>query len=166
MCGCKQETEYFVSNTEVTACVETEIIEETIQIYICGAVQYPGVVTLPIGSRVIDALELAGGMTQEASQFAVNLATIVTDGEKVYIPTVEEETVNYLAIAEDDGLVNINTATASELCTLSGIGDSRAQDIIAYRQEHGPFLTIEDIKNVSGIKDTIYNKNKDDIKVQ
>ena len=166
LCGCKQDTEYFISNIETSAVEEIEIVEEVIKVYICGAVQYPGVVSLPIGSRVIDALEIAGGMTQEASQFAVNLATIVTDGEKVYIPTIEEATGGYATTTIEDGLINLNTATVTELCSLSGIGESRAEDIIAYREAHGAFLTIEEIKNVSGIKESIYNKIKDDIKVQ
>ena len=128
-------------------------------VYVCGAVETPGIVFLPEGSRAADALEAAGGFASHAAVDAVNLAAKISDGEKLYFPDCEE----YRAQAEKQasasaGLVNINTADAAQLCTLPGIGESRAADIIAYREAHGGFASCEDIMNVSGIKESVYNK--------
>ncbi|MCM1064844.1 MAG: helix-hairpin-helix domain-containing protein [Eubacterium sp.] len=114
---------------------------------------------LPAGSRAADALEAAGGFAPEAAEEAVNLAAKVSDGEKLYFPARGE----YEIQAEQEkatasGLVNINTADAAQLCTLPGIGESRAADIIAYRESHGDFAACEDIMRVSGIKESVYNK--------
>ena len=131
-------------------------------VYVCGAVETPGIVFLPEGSRAADALEAAGGFASYAAVDAVNLAAKISDGEKLYFPDCEE----YRAQAEKQasasaGLVNINTADAAQLCTLPGIGESRAADIIAYREAHGGFASCEDIMNVSGIKESVYNKISD-----
>ena len=133
-------------------------------VYVCGAVETPGIVFLPEGSRAADALEAAGGFASHAAVDAVNLAAKISDGEKLYFPDCEE----YRAQAEKQasasaGLVNINTADAAQLCTLPGIGESRAADIIAYREAHGGFASCEDIMNVSGIKESVYNKISDKI---
>ncbi len=133
-------------------------------VYVCGAVETPGIVFLPEGSRAADALEAAGGFASYAAVDAVNLAAKISDGEKLYFPDCEE----YRAQAEKQasasaGLVNINTADAAQLCTLPGIGESRAADIIAYREAHGGFASCEDIMNVSGIKESVYNKISDKI---
>ena len=113
---------------------------QEICVYVCGAVEAPGVVFLPDGSRAADALASAGGFAADAAEEAVNLAAKVSDGEKLYFPTCEE----YVAQARQEeaaavGLVNINTADIAQLCTLPGIGESRAEDIIAYRESHGAF---------------------------
>ena len=133
-------------------------------VYVCGAVETPGIVFLPEGSRAADALEAAGGFASHAAVDAVNLAAKISDGEKLYFPDCEE----YRAQAEKQasasaGLVNINTADAAQLCTLPGIGESRAADIIAYMEAHGGFASCEDIMNVSGIKESVYNKISDKI---
>lgn len=133
-------------------------------VYVCGAVKCPGVVELPEGSRVNDALEAAGGFAEDASRDHVNLAARVADGEKLFFPTCEEAA----SVAEEksgDGLIDINTASAEELCTLPGIGASRAADIIRYRERAGAFETCEDIMKVTGIKTSVYDKIKDRIKV-
>ena len=135
-----------------------------ISVFVCGAVKCPGVVELPEGSRVNDALEAAGGFAEDAAREQVNLAAKVSDGEKLYFPTCEEAA----SAAEEksgDGLININTASAEELCTLPGIGASRAADIIRYREREGAFVTCEDIMKVTGIKNSVYDKIKDRIKV-
>lgn len=135
-----------------------------ISVYVCGAVKCPGVVELPEGSRVNDALEAAGGFAEDASREQVNLAAKVSDGERIFFPTCEEAA----SVAEErdrDGLININTASAEELCTLPGIGASRAADIIRYREREGAFVTCEDIMKVTGIKNSVYDKIKDRIKV-
>lgn len=128
-------------------------------VYVCGAVARPGVAALPDGSRAADALEAAGGLTADAEPNYVNLAARVSDGEKLYFPTCQE--AEQLAADESraaDGLVNINTADLDKLCTLPGIGASRAQDIIDYREANGAFQKAEDIMNVAGIKSAVYEK--------
>ena len=147
---------------------ETRVAEpQTVYVYVCGAVWTPGVVEVPEGSRAAEALELAGGMTTEADPFYVNLAETVTDGQKLYFPTLEEaETLEAEVKATAEGLVNINTAPAEELCALPGIGASRAADIVRYREQNGAFQTKEDIMKVSGIKQNAYDKLCDKITVQ
>lgn len=154
-------------------------------VHICGAVNHPGVYELPEGSRVVDAVRAGGGFLPEADQAACNLAAPVLDGCRIYIVTLEESS---LAAGErreagiyvenpgqaategggrdaGDGKVNLNTADASALKTLPGIGDSRAAAIIAWREEHGQFKSTEDIMKVSGIKQAAFLKIKDKIKV-
>ena len=150
---------------------ETEVIvsaeEESILVHVCGAVENPGVVSLPQGSRAEDALLAAGGFTEDASRDFVNLAGYVSDGEKLYFPTREEISAGIQVQAEaDDGLININTADVAALCTLPGIGEARARDIIAYRETHGDFASCEDIMKISGIKISVYQKISDKIKVK
>ena len=151
---------------------------QMIYVYVCGAVRDPGVVEVPEGSRAEEALRLVGGMTAEADPFYVNLAETVTDGQKLYFPTLEEaetleaevkaeaEELEAAGKAAEEGLVNINTASAEELCTLPGIGASRAADIVRYREQNGAFQTKEDIMKVSGIKQNAYDKLCDKITVQ
>lgn len=132
--------------------------EEKLCIYICGAVKVPGVYYLSPGSRVCDALDAAGGATDEAQLNVINLADYVCDGQKIYVPCAADTAGG---INQDDGYVNINTAGVSELITLPGIGESRAKDIIAYRTQNGPFASIEDIMKVPGIKEAAFGKIKD-----
>lgn len=140
---------------------------QTVYVYVCGAVHNPGVVEVPEGSRAEEALLLAGGVTAEADPFYVNLAEMVTDGQKLYFPTLEEaENLEAEVKAAAEGLVNINMASAEELCTLPGIGASRAADIVRYREKNGAFQTKEDIMKVSGIKQNAYDKLCDKITVQ
>ncbi|MCD8231911.1 MAG: helix-hairpin-helix domain-containing protein [Clostridiales bacterium] len=144
-------------------------------VYICGAVNSPGVYELEEGERIYRLVELAGGLSEDADERSVNLAQTVEDGEMVYIPTVEEseaaaeigsETAEAAAQAEESaGKVNINTATADELTVLNGIGEMKAAAIVAYREEHGSFQSIEEIMQVDGIAEATYNKIKDEITV-
>lgn len=136
-----------------------------IYVYVCGAVNSPGVVILQEGSRAEAALAAAGGFRQDARTDCVNLAAKVSDGEKLYFPTLAEQTESFDEDA-GDGLVNINTAGVEDLCTLSGIGESRARDILRYREENGPFQSCEDIMKVPGIKTGVYGKIKDKIKTE
>lgn len=136
-----------------------------IRVHVCGAVMSPGVVSLPEDSRAEDALEAAGGFAENAWRDYVNLAERVQDGEKLYFPTLDES--ESLVLQElGSGLVNINTADVATLCTLPGIGESRANDIIAYREANGPFDSCEDIMKVSGIKSSVYSKISDKITVK
>lgn len=134
-------------------------------VHVCGAVKEPGVVRLPEDSRAADALTVAGGFREDAAQDAVNLAARLTDGEKLYFPTVEEAA---MPASENDtiGLVNINTADKDALCSLPGIGEAKAEDILRYREENGFFGSCEDIMLVPGIKTSVYNKIKEKITVK
>ena len=144
-------------------------------VHVCGAVKTPGVYYLEAGSRVHKAVEMAGGLLGSAADEYVNMAREVTDGSQIYIPTREEadsgtvpemtEAQEGGSISADDGLVNINTASLAELATLPGIGESKADAIISYRENVETFSRNEDIMNVAGIKETSYEKIKDHIKV-
>lgn len=142
-------------------------------VHITGAVVNPGVYYLARGQRVIDAIQAAGGFAPEADRSAINLATTLQDGERVWIPFKmgsigSSETGYVTGIPSGDpwnqtqltGLVNINSATQTELEQLPGIGPVMARRIIAYRQANGPFLRIEDIQQVTGIGPAIYEKIK------
>lgn len=135
-------------------------------VHICGEVEKPGVYELEEGSRVFQAVEAAGGFTEEASQSSMNLAETIADGMQIVILSKEEaEAVQAAAEESAAGLVNINQASKEQLMALPGIGESRAEDIIRYREESGGFQRIEDIMKVSGIKDAAFQKIKDSIAV-
>lgn len=163
---------------------EQEKIENKIKVHIAGYVEEEGMVELAEGARIADALEAAGGATLEADLSRVNLAYVLQDGQKIYIPSIleveeeEEEEEKYITEGsggvileegeeeknnEAEGKVNINTATQTELETLNGIGPSTASKIIEYRKQNGNFQSIEEIQNVSGIGDSKYESIKDDI---
>lgn len=157
---------------------EADVIKESytprvMMVHVCGAVRNPGVYELEDGSRIIDAVLEAGGLQEDAAADALNLAMPVSDGSRVYVPCADELTdgqfaqVDAIGIAGsgDSGKVNINTASVDELTTLKGIGQSRAESIVAYREEHGPFKKTEDIMNISGIKQASYDKIKDNITI-
>ncbi len=139
--------------------------DSELAVYVCGAVKKSGVYELPSGARINDALESAGGFADDADTDAVNLADRLQDGQRIYFP-YEGETAEYYGdqtssdpdVADiGSGLVNINTADVSGLMKLPGIGQTRAQSIVDYRQTYGRFDSKEDLKNVSGIGDSIYD---------
>ena len=171
MMGCGRESREklseagsdFLIGEESHAAAETDESPAEICVYVCGAVNAPGVYTLPAGSRVYEAVRMAGGLSDEADERAVNQAEVLTDGRQVTIPTKAEVLKGEEGAA--GGPVNINTAGVSELMRLSGVGESRAKDIIAYRKEHGAFSVPEDIMKVPGIKEAVFEKIKDDITV-
>lgn len=152
-------------------------------VYVCGAVVSPGVYEMPKGSRLFEAISLAGGCLPEADEDYHNLARTVSDGERVYILSAEEST---LLSAEErvsgeetpqpageaqagetkEELINLNTATVKELTALPGIGESRAESIIEYRTKVGAFRGIEEIMNISGIGEAMFEKIKDRISVE
>lgn len=136
--------------------------DRQICVHVCGQVCQPGVVMLPEGSRAWEAVEAAGGLTGDAAEAAVNLAAVLRDGERLYIPSVDEE-ISEQGNGGDDGPVNLNTADAAGLQTLPGIGESRAAEILSYREKHGGFQSVEEIMQVPGIKESIYEKIKDKI---
>lgn len=139
-----------------------EAVRETAFVHICGEVENPGVYEVAAEARLCDVLLLAGGFTPEAATDAVNMAQQVTDGMQVVIPSVQEAALSAIEQeAQADGRVELNTATAAQLCTLPGIGESRAAAIIAYREEHGGFSTAEELMQVSGIKQGMFERLKE-----
>lgn len=144
---------------------------QTIAVHVSGAVVAPGVYEIEEGARVADAVELAGGFLEGAAENALNLARVLNDGEQVVVPTAEEHAAQQAAVesaggtASLGGKVNINTASAEQLDTLPGVGESTAQKIIADREANGPFSSPEDLKRVSGIGDKKYAELADLITV-
>lgn len=183
---------------------------EEIVVHVCGCVNSPGVYRLEPGSRIIEAVEKAGGFTDDADNSVINLADRLADGMQIYVPAIDPEadetdaSRQYVKLADnipergtgsqatgaaagveksaatganagaekgagtsqESGKVNINTAGKEELMTLSGVGESRADAIIDYRTENGRFASIEEIMNISGIKEGLFGKIKDKITVE
>ena len=152
----------------------------SVVVYVSGAVMTPGLVEVPQGSRVGDALAAAGGFDETADPSALNLARVVEDGEQIDVPTRDERSAQESAATEGQGsgsgasspasskttgLVNINTATQAELESLPGVGPSTAKKIIDDRTAHGPFKKKEDLKRVSGIGEKKYASLESNITV-
>ena len=139
-----------------------------IKIYITGAVAKPGVYELDEGSRVEDALNLAGGAAAGADMLRVNLAARLKDEQQIVVPKIGETIDNLPAAGQNenkDARININTADQTELMKLPGVGVVTAGNIIAYRTEHGDFKTIEDIQNVTRIGEKTFERLKELITV-
>lgn len=145
----------------------------TIRVFVCGEVNSPGVYELESTARVCDAIILAGDFAKDADTEYLNQAATLTDGQKLYVPS-EEEVASGLAEGTPDtdigssgsastGLVDINTASVSELKSLPGIGDVKAGAIVSYREEHGKFTSEEQIMQVDGIGSGLYDNIKDKI---
>lgn len=160
-----------VTDKDLEDAMQTEAVDatkttvNTICIHVAGSVVTPGVYELPEGSRVYEAIMLAGGFSEEADMDYINQAAVLNDGQRLYIYSVKEASTAGDYFDKDNQikeptLVNINTASKEKLMTLPGIGESRAESIITYREEYGRFKTIEDIMKVSGIKDAAYSKLK------
>lgn len=138
-----------------------------------GQVNAPGVYEFPEGSRVFEAIEKAGGMTEDASETFLNQAEKLSDGQQIYVPSKKEvestALIQKTEKEESEGTaekkVNINTATKEELMTLNGIGEAKAEAIIRYRDQEGGFQSIEDIKKIEGIKEGVFHKVKDRITI-
>ena len=164
--------------------MEEDVDEKTkIYVYVTGEVKVRGVVILDEGSRISDAIEASGGITENADISKINLVYVLSDGMKVTIPNknqVEEDTnFNYVITeagenetteiskqknsltSKPNAKININTASQTELETLPGVGPSIALSIINYRKENGKFNNIEDVQNVSGIGESKFNKIKE-----
>lgn len=172
------ETEVAIDNEEMA---ENDENSRPFVVFVTGEVNNPGVYELGEGSRVIDAIVAAGGYTNQADENYVNLASRIQDEEMLYIPSINEveemkngestdlelkfkgNTSNKDEKSESSELININKASKEELMTLPGIGESKAEKIISYREQNGGFNSTEDIMQISGIKDGMYNKIKDRI---
>lgn len=149
-----------------------------VYIHVCGQVKKPGVYVFTREPRVIEAIEKAGGFTKKADSSSLNQAAKVTDGTQLMIPAITDSkavsdskatvpktgTDANVSVQKTDR-VNINTASKEELMTLSGIGESKASQILSYREENGFFQKTEDIMNISGIKEGVFGKIKDRITV-
>ena len=184
----EEASDALADNTEKTENIETNDSQSFV-VYVAGYVNNPGVYELSAGSRVIDAIDAAGGYSKEAYDNYLNLASLIADGQMIYVPSEEEiESGSFErgvasgadgsgaggvtggngggngGNSSDSGtLVNINQASKEELMTLPGIGESKADKIIAYREANGRFNSPEGIMEISGIKDGLYNKIKDKI---
>ena len=175
------ENEILVNNVSTN---ENNTNDDIVIIHITGSVKNPGIVKLKEGSRIEDAIEAAGGLTENADITKVNLAYVVEDGTKIKIPSASEEDIgdediidsksgdniiieeNTVSSNNSTQTININKATEKEFETLPGIGPSLASKIIEYRNQNGKFESIEDIKNVNGIGDNKYEKINDLITVK
>ena len=147
--------------------------EPSIFVHVAGAIHQPGVVELKGNKRVFEAIDLAGGLREDAAINYINLARVVEDGERIYVPNLEEieelksglvdpnlflEKFDSNSSLESSGKVNINQAGINELMTLTGIGPSKARSIIDYREQHGGFGSVEELLNVSGIGTSTYER--------
>ena len=145
---------------------------EYVSVYLCGAVQKPDVYAVAKGTRLNEVLKLADGFREDAAKDAVNLAATVEDGSMIRVPTIEEAAKNVesadagLVAEENSGKVDLNRAEKAELMTLPGVGERKAEQILAYRKAHGKFRSIEEIKNIPGIKEKAFEKLKDSIVVR
>jgi len=192
--GCTSRTERFLEeNTEAFTAEEqsdqseqgeaeeqddeASALPSVIYVDVCGHVARPGVYTFTEGSRIYEAIEAAGGFTEEAAVTAVNRADFLSDAMQLYIPSQEEfygsgdipatsSAAAGTTSSSDDGTIDLNTAGMDQLCTLPGIGESKASAILAYRDKYGPFASVEELMQVNGIKEGTFAKIKDRIAVR
>lgn len=156
---------------------EEELTDNTpnsmITVYVSGEVNKPGLIQIDSNARVSDAITACGNFTPLADKNAINLAQKLSDGTHIQVPTIKNSanttsSTNNSSNSPNDksnDLVNINTATKEELDTLPGVGPATAEKILNYRQEHGNFQSIEDLKNVKGIGEAKFNKLQDKISI-
>lgn len=172
----KPEIAFKLDDTPSVSVMASAQDPREIMVYVTGAVKAPGVYTLKEGSRIKDAIEIAGGALPEADLVRLNLAQRLSDEDKLYVFSEGENadlngnSIDVGATAgitsPDDGKVNINTADKTTLGTLPGVGEVTSQKIIDYREKNGPFKAIEDIKKISGIGDKKFEQLQDKIKVR
>ena len=169
----ENEDNKLINNDNIELKSEGKKVDEKMVIHVTGAVKKPGIVKVDNNSRIADVIEEAGGTTENADLSKINLAYMVEDGQKIYVPSIEDKE-DVKTIENDAGerivekskdtnsatKININTASQTELETLNGIGTSTALKIINYRNENGNFKNIEDIKNVPGIGDSKFENIK------
>ena len=150
-------------DSQIQTVQESRSEKTMICVYVCGRVKEPGVYELPADARVMAAVDAAGGMSDDADPFALNLARPLSDGEEIYVPAMGE---TESSSGKADDRINLNTADASLLETLPGIGQAKAAAIISYREKSGPFAQVEDLLNVPGIKDATFEGLQDRIRVR
>jgi len=140
---------------------EPSATPKLIRIHITGAVNVPGVYTLPETARVEDAIQAAGGLHETSDPQLLNLAAQLIDGQRLYIPSTQDATLTTDErgiTLENSSRININTASLAELDRLPGIGEVKAQAILDYRQQNGLFTALEDLMKVEGISQTLFEK--------
>ncbi|MYL63002.1 hypothetical protein GLW07_06475 [Bacillus hwajinpoensis] len=161
----EEEVEEGVEDKEVSLpAKESEVT--IVLVDVKGAVVTPGVYEVSANGRVKDVIQKAGGFLEEADQAQLNLAGKVIDEMMIYVPIKGETTVAAGSVTAESGLISINTADLIELQELPGIGPAKAEAIIQYREENGPFSASEDLQNISGIGEKTFEKLKDLITVQ
>ncbi|WP_418461815.1 helix-hairpin-helix domain-containing protein [Frisingicoccus sp.] len=174
------ETEISAGTAEMTEAAEMQTVEEEseelIYVYVCGQVRTPGVYSMAKESRLFQAVDMAGGILPEGDLTRINLALSLEDGQKIYIPSKDEaEALSQTEMETEkpengsrslsDGRVNINRASKEALMTLPGIGEAKADAILAYRQTEGDFESVESLMQVPGIKEGVFAKIKDRISI-
>ncbi|MCR4782111.1 MAG: helix-hairpin-helix domain-containing protein [Lachnospiraceae bacterium] len=173
--SCKKKSYIEMKTEEKKESIKKEVPKSKIYVDIEGAVNSPGVYKIDFNSRIFNAIDAAGGLREDAYVLDINQAEKVEDGQKVYIFSLKEyeDAKNNVSGAEEDGSVdsakdgklNLNKASKEELMGLPGIGESKAVSIIKYREEKGRFKKSEDLMKISGIKEGVYKKIQDLIKV-
>ena len=168
-----QDIDIIDNEEELTANTNTTNSKSMITVYVSGEVNKPGLIQIDSNARVSDAITACGNFTPLADKNAINLAQKLSDGIHIQVPTIKNSAntasaTNNSSNSPNDksnDLININTATKEELDTLPGIGPATAEKILNYRQEHGNFQSIEDLKNVKGIGEAKFNKLQDKISI-
>lgn len=173
--GCRSKEIFIEKSEETDSTYESaeNLLDETeaskIYVYVCGHVKCPGVYCMDAGERVVHAVEQAGGMSADADASKINMAETMFDGQKIYVPSVEEElresSMESSENGSSDGKVNINCASLDVLMTLPGIGEMKARAILEYRENQGRFSELEELMEVPGIKEGVYVKIKDHIRI-
>ena len=159
------------SSSEKEVKKEESAEQDLITVDVKGAVKSPGIYDLPVGSRVHDAVQKAGGLTDEADSKSLNLAQKISDEALVYVPTKGEEAASQQATSgttpssSKEKKVNLNKASLEELKQVKGLGGKRAQDIIDHREANGKFKSVDELKKVSGIGAKTIEKLKDYVTV-
>ncbi|MDO4554713.1 MAG: ComEA family DNA-binding protein [Lachnospiraceae bacterium] len=163
------QSEMSANENQAESSSKAEVAETKIWVHVCGEVKNPGVYSFLPGSRVMDAVNAAGGFTKKADEESLNLAEILKDESRIKVLSkdAKEKGEGEEAVSDgnSDSRLDLNAATLEELMTLPGIGEKRAEAILKLREQKGNFATIEDLLEVEGIKEGIYNKIKDLIKV-
>ena len=144
-----------LKDEELEISVSEDEEEAMIVVDVAGAVVHPGVYSVPEGSRVCDAIEAAGGISKDGVSANINQARLLADGEQIIVPDSSSEEASENT---SDGKINLNRADKETLMTIPGIGEAKAEAIIAYREEHGSFQSVESLMEIPGIKEGIYNR--------
>lgn len=173
----EEETEMSVAGERMALLPEETEAAASVFVDVGGAVVHPGVYELSKGARIYEAVTAAGGLAPDAATRDLNLAAFVTDGQKIWVSTKEEEAI--LPVEQSNvqtadgavqggsasGLLDLNRATKEELMTLPGIGEAKAEAILSYRENNGPFAETADIMKISGIKNAVFDQIKDRVTV-
>jgi competence protein ComEA len=164
----------FVDDPFAAPQVPSSVVEEVpatsraLVVYITGAIARPDVYVVPEGARVKDVVVAAGGLRADAASAVINLAAPLSDAQHIHIPSLDEaaEPIAASAVGSTDGQLNLNIATAADLEELPGIGATIAARIVDYRQANGPFTSIDDLRNVAGVGEKVFEKIRDSIRVE